>query len=158
MNFEMPYSEESNESIESLRLELEKLYEDNFLIAHQTHNHSAEKINSDPYFSESGLVGTALMVSIDDVIRVLPELDKPVIERKILTHKGANSLVIMTFPKQLIPQVKKNLNVIDDLLVDFAMDGKIKKFGLPNQHVFGYYADGNFHKNPNFDSDFLNQL
>ena len=131
-------------------MEIERLYKDNFLIVHQTYNKSAEKINLDPYFSYSGLEGTALMASVEDVMNTIPELDKPPSERKFVTHKGADSLVIMTFPRTLISGPKVSVRDMDDLLVDLARDGKLNQFGLPNSNILGYYYNGQFHKNEKF--------
>jgi hypothetical protein len=165
MNFDQPQptneTEKENlniETLEQLKSELEKLYEDNLLIAHQTWNHSAQKIQTDEYFSHDGLEGTALALTVEDIMQVAPELDKPVSERTILTHKGADSLVIMTFPRQLLDGLKKRLKSVDEYLIDLVADGKIKQYGLPTSNVLGYYCEGKFHKNPNYDKDALSSL
>ncbi len=164
MNFEKPgyegekHEKSSFEIMKTLRELLEKLYVDNLLIAHQTHKPSAQKIMSDEYFSHSGLVGTALQVSVDDIMNVLPELDKNPSERSLLTHRGADSLVIMTFPRELFTGQKMNLDLVDGCLADLALEGKISQFGLPNAHVLGYYNEGGFDMNPDFNPQMLTKL
>jgi len=87
--------------------------------------------------------------STESIVDILPELDKD--QRTKLTHKGANSAVIMTYPKEsLAGQTHHVLDTIDNQLIDLFAEGKISEVGLPNSQIFGYYHQGRFYKNSNF--------
>lgn len=135
---------------------LRGLEKDFTLVVHQTWNDSADKImNSDEYFGNAGLEGTALAVKADDILNVLPELDKPLGQRKFgVTHNGANSMVVMAIPKNLVGGEKDVLGQVDELLFDKFSKGEISQPGLPSSFVYGYYHEGKLKLNQKFKPEF----
>lgn len=87
----------------------------------------------------------------------MPELDKRPEERHFgSTHKGADAVVIIAFPKEELeeyfkekgyPLEKVRLDKIDDVLIDLYQEGRISQYGMPNRFVCGYYHKGKFLKN-----------
>lgn len=158
---------EKEKSLEEIKKELELLSKENYLIAHQTSIEAAEKISTkDRYFSGgAGIVGTSLMLTPKEIMRVLPELDKRGPREYGLTHDGAESMVIMAFPKELlehelekykdsIATKKINLDTIDEILTEKYSQGELEEIGLPRGFVFGYYYEGKLNKNPDFTPKF----
>jgi hypothetical protein len=152
-------------NIEELDNLLKELYSENELVVHQTWHDSAEDIMNADFFSGGpGITGTALLSNPERIIDLLPELDKPSAERQKLTHKGADSMVIMTFSKKLLREkiaagsMEKGVGLIDEVLWDKFGDkfeaGEIKNVGIPNSNVLGYYFDKKFRENPNYDPKF----
>lgn len=144
--------------IEELGNLLEKLYSENELVVHQTWHDSAEDIKQAKFFSGGpGITGTALLSNPEKIIAILPELDKPAAERQKLTHKGADSMVIMTVSKKSLQEKKdagsfeKGVGLIDEVLFDKYETGEFAEIGIPHDNVLGYYYDKKFRKNPDYD-------
>ena len=148
------------ENMEKIKLELEKLSQDNFLIAHQTEGETANRIVTESsYFSNSGLSGTAGLTNPEELMSTFSEVDKYIDERKKSTHKGASAVVLMIFPKLEIENYLTNskmqgLNTVDDILIDKFSSGEITQFGLPNRFIYGYYNKGKLIKNNKFNPSF----
>ena len=153
-------ADESYEIIEgndAIKKDLEALYRKNFLLVHQTADDTAKRImDKAKYFSGgAGITGTALFQEPETITKILPELDKPTSERIFgTTHKGSNAMIIMVFPRDMAaksPDAQKfNTSILDDMLVDLCVEGKIGEIGLPNRFIYGYYSEGKLKKNPGF--------
>lgn len=136
--------------------ELNNLNKDYHLIIHQTDGQIAQEIMTEQkHFSDTGLNGTSLLSSPERIAQLLPELDKPTSERRFQTHQGSNGLLIMGFPKKLTRDwQQKNLNRIDDFLLQQQADKKTSQWGLPPEAIYGYYTKGELVKNPKFGPKF----
>lgn len=143
-------------NMDNIKSELEKLAEDHYLILHQTSGDTAKGITeTSKYFSETGLAGTVLVnQDVDMILSTFKDLDTPIEKRKKSTHRGASSMVILAFPKNLISSAHKIEDKIDSILVDKMMENKIEKFGLPRNFIFGYYHNGVFFKSNDFKPEF----
>ncbi len=142
--------------LEEILAALKNLNQDYHLIVHQTASDTARRIMvGQQFFSQRGLQGTAIMDSPENIAKTLPELDKPSSSRQILTHKGADGMLIMAFPKKItVPWTKRNLDHIDGFLSNQLSEKKIPYYGLPPEAIYGYYTKGELVKNPKFGPKF----
>lgn len=142
---------------EKILAELKNLYNDYHIIVRQTAGDTVKRIMIKQEifgFSELGL--TATITSPENITRILPELDIPSCSRKFTTHKGADGMLIMAFPRSVESHLPGNgtLDRIDGFLADQYFNGKISKVGLPANSIFGYYTKGELVKNPRFGPKF----
>lgn len=121
------------------------------LIAHQTFDDSAASIMKTG-FGKNGLHGTALFSNPQQIIQTASTMAGTGGQAAI--HKGANSLVVLAFPKQIIQQLNiRSLQDLDDHLVDIYGQGKLQTIGLPPNYIVGYFNNGQFFANGQFRPD-----
>jgi len=149
------------EGMDKILQELERLRTEYFLLVHQTMADTAEKIvERDEYFSHSGLLGTALELNPDSIMKVIEAMqsdDPNVFRGKI--HKGANAFLLMGVDRhdlakaegKPIEELRNITQVVDNVLLDRVDEGKLKQWGLPNRAIYGIYHEGRLYKNKRFD-------
>lgn len=158
MSAESPNQGHQNiESAAEVQKFLEEIGKEQLLIVHQTHLNSAKKITfEDEYFSDCGLVGTALIKNVSSIMATSNEMIKPASEQHYGTiHKGADCQLIMTFPKKIASELMQNINLngIDDYLVDEAAEGRNTQWGMPAKFILGYIHEGQLVLNPRYSNE-----
>lgn len=121
------------------------------LIAHQTYNDSAASIMKTG-FGKNGLHGTALFANPQQIIQTVSTMFGNGGDAQI--HKGANSLVVLAVPRQIMKQYNiRNITDLDNHLIDLNSQNKINIIGLPRQYIVGYFTGGQFFANGQFNPD-----
>lgn len=119
----------------------------NMLIGHQTSAEIAEKIlQNHEYFSETGLNGTSLMMNPEYIARTSIQQSLWKSENGITIHRWSDALLIVALDRQDFPGVR-NLDTIDNGLLDFVEKGYLTQYGVPPQCVYGYITQNTLHLN-----------
>lgn len=147
----MQYIEESNPVLDKMSGYLNQLAANFQLIAHQTMDTIAPSIMKTG-FGKSGLYGTSLLVNPQSIIQTASTMFSG--DGVAQIHKGANSLVVLAFPKQIIQKYNlRDMRDIDDHLIELYSQGRIPIFGLPSKYIVGYFANRQFFANGQFNPD-----
>jgi|GEM_PF-6335885 len=135
---------------EAIGSDLTKLGEDNVLLSHATTLDGAQSIVQSPYFKSNSfsLNGTTIEMTPKQIVGEFPDLDA----RSL--HKSSDSAVVMAFPKSEVGDYNKFgiYEQLDGMVGNSTLDPKNV---LPNRFVYGYYNNGEFIKNPNFNPEFV---
>lgn len=143
-------------SPDKIKETLDRIYDKFYLIVHQTRSDLAQSIVEGGGYFKGPLEGTTLIKTPEEIMQVLPELDTD--QRTLgVTHGGVDSAVIMAFPRSVIDKQSKDgvfkkfqhLDTIDETLADLNSNGLLDEYGIPNNLIVGYYADGKFNLNQN---------
>jgi len=120
------------------------------LIVHQTFNDSAASIMQKG-FGRNGLHGTALFVNPQQIIQTASAMFG---QGQAAIHKGSNSLLVLVVPKQIMQQYKiRSVQDLDDHLIELNQQGKIPTVGLPRPYIAGFFHNGQFFANKQFNPD-----
>lgn len=138
-------------AFQHIREELEKFNDWNHIfIIHQTIETNANKIMQSPYFAHVWLVWTSLIANIDNIINTCYFLNSWVNSApNFQRHKWSDSLVILIVKKSQFVNCK-NLNDIDNKLIDYIEWWEMKQWWLPNNCIWWYINWVSYHKNHNF--------
>ena len=101
-------------------------------VAHQTTSDNFPSIYQNGLRTNSGLNGTALHVNAD----FLNHFANGRLREHGLSHKLADGLVIMKFPKSEFPSAD-----LDDISIRLMDSGKSKSFEVPNEYLQFFKRD-----------------
>ncbi len=117
------------------------------LIGHQTSAKIAENIlRNHEYFSGTGLNGTSLIMNPEYIARTSMQQSLWKSENGIIIHRWSDALLIIALDRQDFPGAR-NLDTIDNWLLDFVGDDYLSQYGVPPQCVYGYITGNNLHLN-----------
>lgn len=139
-------NERTVEDMGQLQDLLTRAFSDHILLTHQTKDYTAAKICTEDFNTLPD--GTTLLATPDSIMSLLPHLDSGTPGK---THKGADALVVLTFPREIMGS-KYGTEDIDDKIIDLKDAGLVDELGVPNRLILGHYTDHKFHINPNFDA------
>lgn len=94
-------------TLPEIQADLQRLNTDHYLLGHQTWHDTAERIIQQQQHFNTGpnVAGTAWIARAEDLSSVMPELDKKSQgERERLTHKGADTMIVLALPRGRVDQ------------------------------------------------------